>query len=310
MTSLDRVLQVARGQLGYYRKPGTNTKFGEWYAREVGNKVYNNAQYCAMFVSWVAWQANVLGVAYPLHAYTPTGANWFRSKGRWVDGTKGVKPGDLVYFKFPGMNRISHVGIVESVEADSVVTIEGNTSGTSGGDQRNSGLVARKRRKSYIVGYGKAYLKPTATPEASKESTPGKSIAQLAEEVIAGKHGSGADRRKALGALYGPVQDVVNRKLQEQKITPKALDTLAKEVIDGKHGSGDARRKSLGVRYSEVQKRVNELLGAGGPFVNKTTGQLALEVIAGKHGSGEARRKALGVRYSEVQKRVNALLKG
>lgn len=37
----------------------------------------------------------------------------------------------------------------------SVNTIEGNTSSTAAGDQRNSGTCARKRRKAYIVGYGR-----------------------------------------------------------------------------------------------------------------------------------------------------------
>jgi hypothetical protein len=41
-----------------------------------------------------------------------------------------------------------------------------------------------------------------------------KDIATLAREVIAGKHGSGAARRKSLGAMYEAVQAEVNRLLK------------------------------------------------------------------------------------------------
>jgi hypothetical protein len=59
-----------------------------------------------------------------------------------------------VFFNFPGdsVNRISHVGIVESVRPDgSIVTIEGNTDERGG---RTGGKVMRKVRRVGIVGFG------------------------------------------------------------------------------------------------------------------------------------------------------------
>lgn len=152
-------------------------------------------------------------------------------------------------------------------------------------------------------------------PEVNDE--PKTDIEQLARDVIAGKYGSGAERKKKLGDNYDEVQDMVNKillgKVKSESKPKKSIDQLAKEVIDGKHGSGAERKESLGSQYEAVQKRVNELLGVKKPKVApkpqpKTITQLAKEVIDGQHGSGEARKKALGAQYEAVQKRVNELL--
>lgn len=87
-----------------------------------------------------------------------------------------------------------------------------------------------------------------------------KSIDQLAQEVLDGKHGNGEARRKALGAQYDAVQARVNEML---KGGGKSLDSVARDVIDGKYGNGADRVKRLaaaGYDYAEVQARVNELL--------------------------------------------------
>jgi N-acetylmuramoyl-L-alanine amidase len=152
---------------------------------------------------------------------------------------------------------------------------------------------------------GKEYKEPVSN---SSTSPVGKSILELAQEVIKGKHGSGDARRKSLGASYDAVQAKVNELLGGSKTNNKTIDQLAKEVIDGKYGSGDARRKALGSQYDEVQKRVNDLLAGKKAPVKKSVDQLAKEVIDGQHGSGDARRKALGSQYNAVQKRVNQIL--
>lgn len=86
-----------------------------------------------------------------------------------------------------------------------------------------------------------------------------KTVEQLAQEVLAGKHGSGSARKQSLGDKYEAVQAQVNA-LLGVKPAEKSVSTLAKEVIAGKHGSGDARRKSLGDMYEAVQAEVNRLL--------------------------------------------------
>ena len=142
MSTASRVLAVARAELGTREHPpGSNrVKYSDWYGL-VG-------AWCAMFVSWVADQADAADLI-PRHAWTPSGAAWFRGRGQW--GTQ-PRPGALVFFEWPGMGRISHVGFVEAVHADgSITTIEGNTDVAGG---RTGGQVMRQRRSQYIAGYG------------------------------------------------------------------------------------------------------------------------------------------------------------
>ncbi|WP_188859862.1 N-acetylmuramoyl-L-alanine amidase, partial [Oceanobacillus indicireducens] len=88
-------------------------------------------------------------------------------------------------------------------------------------------------------------------PAPSKPSNPskpkGKTISQMADEVIAGKHGQGhSARRKSLGisqAEYEKVRAEVNRRSRvssapKAKPKSKTVSQMAQEVIDGKHGNG------------------------------------------------------------------------
>lgn len=227
MSTASAVIAEARKHLGYYKKPGTKTKFGEFYEKLTGQKGYAAAQWCAMFVTYVASAAGAQAVI-PAHAYTPSGVNWFKAKKQWHAGLKGVRAGDIVYFNFGNLGRVSHIGIVESVNKDgSVNTIEGNTSSRAAGDQRNSGTVARKRRKAYIVGYGRpAYKSAPAKPS-------GKTISQLADEVMANKHGNGDDRKKALGKDHAAVQAEVNRRVKAGE-KPSSKPPVAPPANKGK----------------------------------------------------------------------------
>lgn len=142
------VLDAARRELGTVEKPaGSNrTRYGATYGMD-------GVAWCAMFVWWVFRQARALPLI-PKTAYTPTFAQWFRDRRQWGSAPR---PGAVVFFDFPGdgVNRISHVGIVEAVNADgSIVTIEGNTSAGTGGSQRDGGGVFRRTRRTGIVGYG------------------------------------------------------------------------------------------------------------------------------------------------------------
>lgn len=108
-----------------------------------------------------------------------------------------------------------------------------------------------------------SYTAAEAPIEKPVETTK-KTIDQLAQEVIAGKWGAGAERKKKLtdaGYDYDKVQAKVNELMN--KATKKSVDEIAKEVIAGKWGNGQTRKELLtdaGYDYYEVQKKVNELL--------------------------------------------------
>lgn len=141
---------------------------------------------------------------------------------------------------------------------------------------------------------------------SSNNSSTSVNIDQLAQDVIAGKYGTGDDRKAALGANYDAVQKRVNELLGGSSKKP-VTDAVVNDVLNGKYGNGDTRKQKLeaaGYDYAEVQAAVNKKVNSGVDI-----DKLAREVIAGKYGTGEARKKALGSNYDAVQKRVNELLK-
>ena len=168
----------------------------------------------------------------------------------------------------------------------------------------------------------------TSTPVTSG----GKSVDEIAKEVIAGKWCNGNNRKTAITnagydytAVQAKVNEILNGKTTAKPATKpapapakKSVDEIAKEVIAGKWGTGDARKKALGAagyNYSEVQARVNAMLGVKSTSTStpakKSINEIAREVIQGKWGNGDARRKALtaaGYDFNAVQKRVNEML--
>lgn len=153
--------------------------------------------------------------------------------------------------------------------------------------------------------------KPTTTTNkisSGQSSISGKSVDTLANEVIQGMHGSGDDRKKALGIMYNAVQKRVNEILASKGATVKlSVNQMAKNAIAGKYGTGEARKKALGANYNDVQAEVNRILGVS----VKSVDTVAREVIDGKWGNGADRRNRLtaaGYDYNAVQKRVNQLL--
>lgn len=97
-------------------------------------------------------------------------------------------------------------------------------------------------------------------------SAPSKTVDQLAQEVIAGAWGNGADRQNRLTAAgydYNAVQTRVNQILTGSSGGGKTIDQLAREVIAGQWGNGTDRKNRLqaaGYDYNAVQARVNQLL--------------------------------------------------
>ena len=163
---------------------------------------------------------------------------------------------------------------------------------------------------------GKVEPKPSA-PSGNKSNE------ELANEVIAGKWGNGADRKarlEAAGYNYNAVQSIVNQKLSGGSSTPKPTlksnETIAQEVINGAWGNGQDRKDRLtaaGYNYSAIQSIVNQKLGAGSaPASNRKSNEtIANEVIRGDWGNGQDRKNRLtaaGYDYSAIQAIVNRKL--
>ena len=136
------------------------------------------------------------------------------------------------------------------------------------GQEQCAKAIATAVAKYYGLGR-KETPKPAPTPTPSPKPTPSskKSNTEIAKEVIQGKWGNGAERKKRLedaGYDYAAVQKEVERLLAKQKKpAKKSVDEVAREVIAGKWGNGAKRVYNLtkaGYNYVAVQKRVNEIL--------------------------------------------------
>jgi hypothetical protein len=214
-----RLIEVATAEIGTVEGPKDNqTKYGAF------TKV-NFQPWCGSFVMWCANQA---GVKVPNTVSTVAGSDAFKKQKRWYenDGVNVPEAGDIVYFDFPGdgVDRISHVGIIAKVDAKNglIICIEGNTSGTPKGDQRNGGETCKKERAFRknnpkkllmgVVGWGRPdYAGSTASPVAPKVDKPVDPNVYPGETIDPGESGVHvATIQAALGikpadGQYGPV---------------------------------------------------------------------------------------------------------
>lgn len=174
--SVEAIIEVAKKEIGTIEGPKDNeTKYGKWSG-------VNFQPWCQSFVSWCAFTSGLDAKKYPKTASTVAAADFFKKNNRWADARNDdPTPGDWIFFDFPddGVNRISHVGLCIKNNGDGTIqVIEGNTSGTAKGDQRNGGMCVEKTRAyvknkkgilNAVVGWGRpVYAGEENTPLLSK----------------------------------------------------------------------------------------------------------------------------------------------
>ena len=159
--SLSKVIEVARGDLGYTENPpGSNmTKYGEAYGM-------NGVPWCAEALWYWFNQAGERMAFFGGGKTASCGIllRWYREQGLTVP-VEQVQPGDIVLLNFHGGKDPEHCGLVTDVSYWSdghraIYTIEGNTSNGSG-IQDNGGCVASKLRYEYqVVGVCRPQYQP------------------------------------------------------------------------------------------------------------------------------------------------------
>ena len=254
--SVEAIIEVAKKELGTIEGPKDNeTKYGAWM------KV-NFQPWCQSFVSWCAMTAGVS--KFPKSASTVAASDQFKKEGRWSDARNDdPMPGDWIYFDFPddGVNRISHVGLCIKNNGDGTIqVIEGNTSGTAKGDQRNGGMCVEKTRGyvkdnkkkllNAVVGWGRpVYAGEENAPLLSKrDAVPAaatKPAAPAAPKTFSplkvGSKGTGVKnvqtllKLKADGA-FGPGTEKAVKDFQAKKQLPVTgvVDQATLKALKGK----------------------------------------------------------------------------
>lgn len=166
-------------------------------------------------------------------------------------------------------------------------------------------------------------IQETVQTETTTQKSSGKSVDEVAKEVLKGLWGNGQERYDSLtnaGYNAQAVQDRVNSILNEETPSNSAsvnsdLDSVAQEVLQGLWGNGQERYDSLtsaGYDAQAVQDKVNSILNGGQDYNNYTNlDDVANEVIQGLWGNGQERYDNLtnaGYDAQAVQNRVNELL--
>ena len=130
----------------------------------------------------------------------------------------------------------------------------------------NSYQAFRRKVQRYLDQLnGKKVTKDKSKKVSKKKTTvksKSKTISQLADEVLAGKHGNGDARKRSLGSNYAKVQAEINRRFGV-KSAPKKKSTavIVNEVIAGKWGNGQDRfnrLKKAGYDPNVIQREVNK----------------------------------------------------
>ena len=160
----ENILNIAMSQLGYHEGnstselDGTNlngsnnyTEYGYWFGTQVkGNSYGHFYDWCAMFVSWCARQAQIPTNVISNSAYANASSSvyCFNNMAYRARGTYTPIAGDIIFFDWDGLSDSwDHVGLVYDCDGSSVYTIEGNS----------SNMVAKKEYpldKEVIRGYG------------------------------------------------------------------------------------------------------------------------------------------------------------
>ena len=149
------IISVAESQIGTKEIPANsnNVKYNTaYYGHAVSGDSY---PWCCAFVWWVFNQAGAAELFYggEKTAYCPTLMSYYQSHGQSISKNGDPKPGDIVFFNWNGGSTAQHVGIVKSVNGNSVITIEGNTSASS--NDNGGAVMQRERSRSCIIGFAR-----------------------------------------------------------------------------------------------------------------------------------------------------------
>lgn len=183
MTEIERLLEVARQEIGYLEKSwvaynenpeiiydkyeGAGRDNVTKYAKEMDDlEVYNTPKqgysWCKIFIDWCMFESFGLDRATQLLYGWTAGVtetyNWFTNNGQIF-----TEPeiGDMIIF-----GDCDHIGIVTDYDDERVYTIEGNTSGATGLVANGGGVAAKSysRNSSYIKCYARPEYEEMQSP--------------------------------------------------------------------------------------------------------------------------------------------------
>ena len=213
-----------------------------------------SAYWCAAFASAMAIKAFGIDQAkkyFPLSANCGTIVSKAKKMGIWVEDDAYIPdPGDWILYDWDDTGRgdnvggPDHVGIDENATRSKITVIEGNYS------------KAVKERTLPVNG---KHIRGFVTPNFAAMAASGKkkSVAVIAQEVIAGKWGTGNTRKKRLEAA-GYDYDAVQKKVNEI-LAAKNKKTITYTVKKGDTLSAIAQKYGTTVKAIAAENKISDV---------------------------------------------------
>lgn len=121
----------------------TGEKYWEWYGFN------HRVEWCAVFVSWIANQNDLLNSKVPKFVWVKIGVDYYKDKNLLKFPSEYTpKKGDIIFFDWNNNDVIDHVGIVVKTDKKYVYTVEGNVNYLNVQNKKYS------LKSSYIYAYG------------------------------------------------------------------------------------------------------------------------------------------------------------
>lgn len=178
------VVKQAQAWVGLKESDGSHKKIIDIYNRQnplpVGYRVKYYDAWCATFVSAVVEELGYRDII-PTECSCPRMITLFKKAGIWVENENRIpNPGDIIFYDWDDKSNYAstdntgspeHVGIVEKINGNYIIVIEGNYK--NGVNRRTISINGR-----YIRGYGvpkyDAEVGGTVTPEQKPAQEPAK----------------------------------------------------------------------------------------------------------------------------------------
>lgn len=197
---LERYLKVLQSWLGWSTAKGQDDIIIDIYnsQRTEKYKVSHSDPWCHATVSAAAYKSGNSDII-PNTAYCPTGVNWFKSRGQWVQRSQ-IQVGDIVYYDWGGDGVSDHVGTCIKRSGNTIIVREGNKHGMV------SDRTISKSNKC-IMGAGRPdWNKEEGNMPILKNGSTGTAVAMW--QLALGFTGSDVDGE------YGPKTETATREFQ------------------------------------------------------------------------------------------------
>lgn len=209
------VIDIAKKWIGLKESDGSFKEIIDIYNTYTphprGFKMNYKTAWCACFCSAVAIKAGYTDII-PIEVSCGEMINLAKKMRIWVEDDSYIpSPGDLILYDWDDSGKGNntgwpdHIGIVELVSDGNIRVIEGNYSNSV------------KRRTVLVNGrYIRGFICPKYTDSSIsiEPDNSGKSVEEVAQEVINGLWGNGEERKKRLHE-FGYDYDVVQAKVNE-----------------------------------------------------------------------------------------------